>query len=191
MSSASARMRMKGIVLVCGALLVPSFAAADIYKWVDAHGQVHFSDAAPKNTKATTVLKQAPEALPGAGPASLPTEAASVPAESAIRSADATMTTHALLERQQRFAHQLQQERMQREAKIAKEKQQQEKYNKACERAKNRLDHFKSVNRFYHENHDGTVRYLSDEEGDQFRREAQTAYNQHCDEHVNVASQDN
>lgn len=188
MSSASARMRMKGVVLVCGALLVPSFAAADIYKWIDAHGQVHFSDAVPKNTKATTVLKQAPEALPGA---SLPTEAASVPAESASRSADATMTTHALLERQQRFARQLQQERMQREAKIAKEKQQQEKYNKACERAKNRLDHFKSVNRFYHENHDGTVRYLSDEEGDQFRREAQTAYNQHCHEHVNVASQDN
>lgn len=175
MNCSSARTLIKGVALLVSALLLPAYANADIYKWVDAQGQVHFADAAPKSANATTLLKEDVDAKPA-----LETTSAS----------PTDISSQSLLERQQRFARQLEQERMQREAKLAKEKQQQEKYDLACQRAKNRLDHFKSVNRFYRENQDGTVRYLSDKEGDTFRREAQAAYNKHCGgESLTVAGQ--
>lgn len=175
MNCSSARTLIKGIAwLGCG-LLLPANANADIYKWVDVHGQVHFADSAPKSANATTLLKEDVEAKPAQ--------------DTPLASATADVSSQSLLERQQRFALQLEQERKQREAKLAKEKQQKENYDLACQRAKNRLDHFKSVNRFYHENQDGTVRYLTDKEGDRFRREAQAAYHEHCAGAINIAGQ--
>lgn len=176
MNCSSARTLIKGAARLVCALLLPAYANADIYKWVDAQGQVHFADAAPKSANATTLLKEDVDTKPAL--------------ETTSVSAAVDVSSQSLLERQQRFAHQLELERKQREAKLAKEKQQQEKFDLACQRAKNRLDHFKSVNRFYHENQDGTVRYLSDKEGDTFRREAQAAYNEHCGGNsLNIAGQ--
>lgn len=176
MSYSNARTLIKAIAWLGSALLLPTYANADIYKWVDAQGQVHFADAAPKSANVTTLVKEDVDTKPAL-------EATSVPVA-------VDVSSQSLLERQQRFAHQLEQARKQREAKLAKQKQQQEKYDLACQRAKNRLDHFKSVNRFYHENQDGTVRYLSDKEGDTFRREAQAAYNEHCGgESLHIAGQ--
>lgn len=182
MNCSSARTLIKGIAWLGIALLMPTYANADIYKWVDAQGQVHFADSAPKSANATILLKE--------DVGLLKEDADAKPAQETTRaSATADVSSQTLLERQQRFALQLEQERKQREATLAKEKQQKEKYDLACQRAKNRLDHFKSVNRFYHENQDGTVRYLTDKEGDRFRREAQAAYHEHCAGAINIAGQ--
>lgn len=160
--------RMRSIAAAIAIGLMPTAAQADIFKWVDANGQVHFSDAAPRNVNVTTVQKDTPEATSSALPQN-------------------SVNTETLLERQQRFSRKLEKERKAREALVAKEKARQEKRNAACERARNRLDHFKTVNRFYQENQDGTITYLSDKEGDKFRRDAHAAYEKSCGDDVSMA----
>lgn len=156
--------RMRTITAAITIVMMPTLAQADIYKWVDAKGQVHFSDAAPQNVNATTVQT---------------TSKAQAPKESA--------NTQTLLERQQRFTRKLEKERKAREALIAKEKARQEKRDATCQRARNQLEHFKSVHRFYQENPDGTITYLSDKEGDRFRRDAQASYEKRCRDEMSIA----
>lgn len=55
------------IVLVVGAV-APRFGAAQIYKWTDSQGQVHYSDHAEPGQKTTTVT--VPKAPPGPVPVS-------------------------------------------------------------------------------------------------------------------------
>lgn len=54
-------------VLVIGALLVcasgASDAAAEIYKWVDAQGQVHFQDHPPAESAATSAVEVRPSSV--------------------------------------------------------------------------------------------------------------------------------
>lgn len=49
------RSAMKSFVFLTAALFLSSPCAAEIYKWVDAEGRVHFSDRKPENQAATEI----------------------------------------------------------------------------------------------------------------------------------------
>lgn len=138
-----------------------SLAHADIYKWVDAKGNVHFGDAPPQEMRARALSIQA-EPPTSAGPSS--------PAASSTD----------VKRRQERLTKALEEERHQRETLAAQQKQKSEQHEHTCTRIKNRLEHFKRVRVFYDENPDGTVRYLSDKEGDAYRMDLQARYEKEC-----------
>ena len=57
---------MKKIFLVVALILFSLSASADIYKWVDANGKVHYSNTPPPNVKGTKVKVDDPApAQPG------------------------------------------------------------------------------------------------------------------------------
>lgn len=169
MNRQRARTRVRSIAVLSGVLLFPLFAHADIYKWVDANGHTHYGDALPKDNKVAAVAIQ--------------TKASPKPSANG-----AALSSQALQARQQQFTKQLERERLKREAAIAKEKRRKEKAEFVCLRDKNRLEHMKTIDIFYHENVDGTVRYLSDKEGDRLRKLAWDHYQDRCGDTANVVA---
>lgn len=161
MNRSNARMPAGRLLLAIGILWSPVVVHADIFKWVDANGQVHFGDAPPKQVQASAVQLK---------PSSSPSTPEAVPA----------LTDAQIMARQQQFTSQLEKERLQREAQLAQQKKRKDQLAYACERARNRLDHMKTVHVFYHENPNGTIRYLSDEEGDQLRKNARNVFKENC-----------
>lgn len=154
-------------ISIIAAFLVPEASFADIYKWVDAHGQVHFGDAAPKDghTQVTTLVKDKQEEE----------RAPAVPSQD-------------LQVRQQRLTEQLREERLKREEAADRESERKQKLQVRCDYAKNRIEHIKSVNVFYDVNPDGTTRYLSDKEGDKLRKQANALYKQNCEDKTSFVS---
>ena len=132
-------------------------AYAEVYRWVDANGKVHFSDTAPSQGKVETIVL----------PASEPKTSVDVSDE----------------ERRQRQAHLV---KVLEEERLKKEKQRQEKIAEKekriqyCKSFENRLKHMESVSVFYNENDDGSIQYLSDEEGDRYRREVKLQFEKEC-----------
>ena len=47
--------KIRGLAVAAGLLLVPLIAAAQAYKWTDAQGKVHFSDTPPPDGKADQI----------------------------------------------------------------------------------------------------------------------------------------
>lgn len=162
MKRLQARMLASGVVMA--ALLSPAAAFADIYKWVDANGQVHFGDAAPKDgrTRVTTLVKDKQD--------------------DAVVAVTPSTSSQDLQYRQQRLSEQLREERMKREEAANREAERKQEQQARCEYAKNRIQHLKTVNVFYDVNPDGTTRYLSENEGDKLRKQADAFYQQHCGE---------
>lgn len=166
MNRLQARMLTTGMMVA--ALLSPAAAFADIYKWVDANGQVHFGDAAPKDGRiaVTTLVKDDKDE---------PIKAHETPSP-------------LVQERQRSIAEQLREERLKREEAANREAQRKQKQEASCEYAKNRIAHMKSVHVFYNVNPDGTTRYLSDKEGDRVRKQADELYKQHCTEQASFVT---
>jgi hypothetical protein len=60
-------------LFVIGLLLVPFSVSADIYKWVDSNGKVHYSNTPPPDVKGTKLKMEDP--APATGPATPPATA--------------------------------------------------------------------------------------------------------------------
>lgn len=149
-----------------GVALLSQPALADVYKWTDASGHAHFSDSLPQGPSAAQVKVQT---------VAMPSQVSSAP-----RNSSSAETPSAIESRQAKFTEQLHKERLAREAIQADQQHRKEDLQRACERARNRLDHMDRINVFYHENDDGTIRYLSDKEGDQLRQAAKASYKESC-----------
>ncbi len=165
------RARKLATSLLIPALLGPAVSFADIYKWVDANGQVHFGDKAPEvaSGSVTTIAKDDKDGK-------------NQPAVTVETSSQEMQT------RQARFADQLRDERMKREKAMEHDSEIKKKQAANCEFVKNRIEHMKGINIFYDIKPDGSVRYLSDKEGDKVRKEAEQMYQQHCAEKATFAS---
>ena len=150
-----ARQGVIAMSMVVGAQSIQAYA--EVYRWVDASGKVHFSDTAPNDQKVETIVL--PESKPRP---------------------EATLTDS---ERQKRQAHVvkvLEEERLKKEKQRKEELAEKEKHIQYCKRFESRLKHMDTISVFYNENDDGTIQYLSDEEGDRYRREVKQQYQQEC-----------
>lgn len=145
-------------LLIVASSVLSSYASAEVYRWVDANGKVHFGDRAPAGQKTETL--DLPEAKPGQ-------EAP-------------TITDDERRLRQKKLVQMLEEER------LAKEQAKQEKAAKAaerakyCERFKNRLSYIDRYTHFYDENEDGTRKYMSEQDADTYRASKKAQYRKEC-----------
>ena len=146
------------VALVLGGSLLSGAASAQIYKWTDSEGRVHFGDSAPPDQKVDTVSVH----------------------ESAKQDQAADVSEQAMMERQRRVTQALEEERLEKEKHQAEEKEAAAKKAAYCERFKNRLERLDSSSTVYSENPDGTVKYWKSEDADSFKVKKHQQYQQEC-----------
>lgn len=142
------------LALSCGGLLP---ASAAVYRWVDAQGQVHFSDQAPTGSHPPTL--------------DLPTAPAPpITNDEAARRA-----------KQQRLLRAWSEEDRQQAAAQAKAARQQAMRQKRCALARDRLRSYRQARYLYDLDAQGKRRILSDSEYQQALQQAQDAVTQWCE----------
>ena len=149
-SSMHSAMTLALLALACAATPLP---AQDVYKSVDAHGHVTYSDRGTVKDAPKTSLRVAePD----------PAEVARLAHEDELLKAD-------------------EQVRMRQQAIDDKNKaQQQRKHQQACEQARNHYNYLKDSARIYQRDADGSRMYLSDEAADAAREQARRAMVSAC-----------
>ena len=128
---------MRVVVLVV--LLLPMAASAELYKWTDAEGRVHFTDRKPAAAASVETLK-----VPRAQP---PTEGGGVAAP--------VQDSRSVLERQKRMAEILAEEREQRDAVQVRKEKELAARRRQCNEARD-----------YRRNADGASLYEVNEKGE-------------------------
>ncbi len=128
-----------------------SLHAGTIHKWVDADGNVHYGDAPPVTVKTESVRVQSAPSNPGK---SLPRLSTSASDNAAGGSSTSTAADDAPIPKDQ--------------AKIA------------CSQAKEDLQVISRSSRIKLKSADGTTRYLSTEEIDQRKEQAENDINRFC-----------
>ncbi len=99
------------------------------------------------------------------------------PANAAMNAAP---SNEQLKRRQEGLAKALHKERLQKEKSLDEQKKKAEAHTQYCVQFKNRIEHMKSINRFYDVNPDGSTAYLSDQQGDAFRQQLIEKYQREC-----------
>jgi hypothetical protein len=131
-------------VMLAGALLLAGTARAQVYKYTDANGQVHYADRAPSN--ATQIQGPTPPQTPAA-PAARPTPA-NTPAASAAPPPPLPVSSQ-------------QAQQVQRDVATARVEQ--------CKTAKENYDKAVRAQRVYHTNDKGERVYVTAAEADALR----------------------
>lgn len=139
-------------------LMLAVVAQADVFRWVDANGRVHFSDKAPAHQKVETLT---------------------------LPEADATVAAPDISEeerkqRQQRLVQALEEERLAKAQHKAELKQKEVEHQAHCERFRNRMQRLQSSTHVYSENKDGTVTYWKDAEADRYKADMNSRLQQEC-----------
>ncbi|HEX5340381.1 MAG TPA: DUF4124 domain-containing protein [Gammaproteobacteria bacterium] len=144
------------LLAACAGLLLLNAAQADtVYRWVDAQGNVHYSQTPPANSKAKAK----------------PVEIAPAPSDPASL-AQAQDLQQVVSDKQQ--VEQLRAQKTQQEA--AKKAQQQ----KACDAARQRVQRYDEVHRVAHKDKDGNVVYSSGDDLVKLRQQAQQQADKLC-----------
>ncbi len=130
---------MRGAIALAALLAAATAAHAQVYRWVDEQGKVHYGERPPSGAKASPVQDKL----------------AAPPGEPAPKAApDASQ--------QERD---FQRRRMEREQKEAREQQAAEKAKQQCERERTRLAQLRNVRRIQSGvDEKGNLRYMSDAE---------------------------
>ena len=146
---------MKSRPLLPLLLLLPlTCAHAEVYKWTDAQGNVHFTDQPSAAGKAETLnIKTQPHSGDTPSPPS--------PADS--------------LERQKKLLQTMDKERVQKAAEQKKQNEEKQKRQLECARLKDEQRRFAQGGRFYEVMPNGERKYKSDEEITRRREEVNRA----------------
>lgn len=153
---------MRAAVLLTGVLMLGIMSSASgevIYKWVDNAGVTHFSEAPPPGVNAEPTSIRTRYTNRQALQARLDTTAAQ----------NAAVATRKQHEKEQAAENQV-------DATNAKQVR-----SEKCERAKTRLLTYNTARRLYRPLDNGEREYLSDEELDSERAEAEKLVNDFCD----------
>ena len=138
-------------VMVLCAVLLPGVAAADIYKWTDANGRVHF-DQRPVSGATPVVVKP-----------------------QVIERDDATRQRQ---ERTDNFYNARRDEQAQAEQRASK---QQSEVNNYCSSLRSKLAQIPAGSTYYSLNDNGDREYYSDQQLDTARRQLSQQIAQNCD----------
>jgi len=140
------------IILVLASLSMS--AMAEIYKWTDANGNVHYGD---KPVKHAVQMQISDEKQSGSG-----------------------LTSAQRKERRQKLLEAMQEDRKLKEKQQAEQHKKREKLNRQCVYAKDQLKQYKKVGRLYTLDKQGNRVYMSDQEHDRAVAKLQAAIKQHC-----------
>ena len=141
--------------MLIGSLYLPvSVSHAEVYRWVDEKGQVHYADQAQ-----------------GAGPRGIKTPAA--PA--------GQMNQQQRMEKTQRLLNAYQVERQQQREQAARQQEAEEKRARNCARARDNLRQYSEYGSFYRLDKDGNRVYLSEQERAESLRRSREAVKHWCD----------
>lgn len=140
----------KLIVAVTTGLLVSAMAQAEIYRWTDASGTVHYSDTPPEGVNAVLV-----------GIQSRPTDRARIAEQR--RATLGARQANKLIEQEQDYES---------ETQAATEAEQRMAREEACLQARDRLERYNSSPRMYRELENGEREWLSEQEAEQAREQA-------------------
>ncbi len=146
----------KATVFLLG-LLLSAGALAGVYKWVDAQGNVHYSDK-PQVQDAEQVEIE-----------SRPTDPARVSAQ-----------REALQEQAQEHSQQRAEQRQAKKEQEAESADEAEKRAAACTKARERRERYQTAHRLYKPLPDGERQYLTDEEIDKARADADAEVAKWC-----------
>jgi len=135
--------------------LLPLFASAGVYKWVDANGQTHFGDRPPAQAASSEItVKAAPDS------------------EDAVA-----------LERHQKMTQFLEQQQEERKARQAADAQAEEKAAKraeVCRKLQARLKFLASVSTFYNLNDQGERVFVNEAENARIRADFRQKVKRTC-----------
>lgn len=143
------------LLLTLITLTAPS--QAEVYRWVDAQGRIHFGDKPPARQGAT----------------SIEIESQPAPAQPAPDAAERR-------DKQQRLLRAWEEERRQREEQAAEAKHKQERRQRNCHIAKDRLRTYRDAGRLYDLDQAGQRRVLGDTEHRAALKEAEEAVAYWC-----------
>ncbi|HAG96823.1 MAG: hypothetical protein CMK83_04645 [Pseudomonadales bacterium] len=150
---------LKSVVIGLGMLFAAS-AQAEVYRWVDESGKVHFSDRAPDQGAVEKIdLPQAEEPAPSRD-----------------------LSDFERLQRQKKLVKMLEEERLAKEAQQAQLAREAEEHAQYCTRFKNRLGYIDQYTHFYDEKEDGTREYMSEDQADAYRARLKQQYKEECGE---------
>lgn len=155
---------MKRIIMLT-LLLAALPAEAELYKWTDAEGRVHFTDRKPVDGGKVETLKTPQARNPGGR------EAAAATAS--------PQDQKSLLDRQKRMADILAQEREQQEAAIASKKKEEAERLKKCHEARDYRRNAQG-SRLYDIDQKGERVYMDDKAYDAHMRELDKAIKEFC-----------
>lgn len=137
--------------LLC-AVLLPGIATAEIYRWTDANGQVHFGEAPRAGAGAVKVEVKPPVAQHDA----------------------------AVAERQQRSERFFEARRQEQQQASEKARQQQAKTSQACQKLRNQYAELDQGGTFYKVDAQGERQYYSEKQIDGARSQLKAQLAQHC-----------
>jgi hypothetical protein len=139
-------------LLFC-ALLLPGSAMAEIYRWIDEQGRVHFGQQPPAGAEQVEVRPQVVEQ---------------------------DEATRERLERTERFFDARQEEREQAAAEAAEREIERQKHEQECSRLRGQLAQLEEGGRFYRRDAQGEPVFFSDDEIAAARRELSDQLAMHC-----------
>ena len=141
------------LLLLLG-MCIPFHGYAEVYKWVDEHGQTHYGEKPPEGEATEIKIQDTP-------------------------GADASM--HKQYEERDKLLKIYEEERNIKEEEKRKAEEQARKQAEKCREVENELKDIHQGHVVYYTTDDkGERRYLSDAELDQRARKFQEQYNQHC-----------
>lgn len=144
---------------VTALLMFSVLASAEVYRWVDADGRVHFSDRAPASSdNVETLLLPEVEAEPGQD--------------------DTTLEQS--LARQKRLVQILEEERLERETKKAEAARKAEDKEIYCARLAEEVQHLDRYTHVFRSNPDGSREYLSEQEMADFKARKKAQLQEQC-----------
>ena len=142
-------------LLLLGLLLPVAVAQAEVYRWVDEKGRVHYGDRPAGNEAERVELHTRPtEKDPG---------------------------MEQRRKKQQKLLKVLEEERRKKEAAQAEARAEQEAREQDCKKARERLSRYRNANFIYTEKEDGSRVILEGEEYERVLREAREAVQRFCE----------
>ena len=144
--------RLYGLLLV----LVTVPATAEIYRWMDPQGRIHYGDRPPPGIGEKMTVREAP-----------------------APDSDLEMRRH----KQQRLLDAFQDERHQQQAAAEKRQQDAERRRQSCRRARDQLRNIQEARRVYDVDEDGnrTYRWWANKEKEHAMAETRQAIERYCD----------
>lgn len=137
--------------------LISTTSFAEIYKWVDEHGKVHYGDA-PAGQSSTQINIAQPDA------------------EKSLPNSDAVNRD----ERRRRLAEAMEEDRLQKQEQKQKAREQKETLNKKCVYARDTLKQYEAAGNLYDLDKDGNRIFMSEEEKQSTIDNLRAQIKQHC-----------
>lgn len=172
-------MRLPLAVLLLAASLP---AGADIYKWTDENGRVHFGDSAAGAGKPATAVQPAAPARGGASTGAGASSSAGSNSSSSSHSSagsGAPGDSRSLMERQKRISDVLQQEEAARQQAAREQAQQQARTAADCERLRHQLESMEG-RAVYIPGPDGERQFMDDAQRKDYVDKANALLAEHC-----------